>query len=189
MKPSATRLFGLPLILLSLLALARAVQQVQPQDNAVDFPCSGDYDVRQEGMNARTRIAYCLSSWPFEYNGGTIYALGTSEQDETTVGRIHFRREGQMLYVNRHPVSSGGMYETVRYSLTRNPWILFTYRFEIRNNGLIPAGSNAPPSVLFIHGDVYKGWRPNPLGLLLLGFDIWLALTRLQFTNSKVHFV
>jgi hypothetical protein len=184
MQLSANKLLGPLIIVLSLLALARAAGQIQAaqlqaKSIAIDFPCSGDYDIREQGMNVKTRIAYCFSYWPFEYYGGTIYALGMSEQDKATVMKIRFRREGQMLYVNNHPVDIGEMYETVQYSLTNNPWLLFTYRFEIGNNGLISADLTAPPSVLFISGDVYKGWKPNPLGLIILGIGIGLVFLKL----------
>jgi hypothetical protein len=184
MKLLANQLVGFLIIVLSLLALALAARQIQAAQLqattiAIDFPCSGEYDVRQEGMNVKTRIAYCLSSWPFEYSGGTIYALGTSEQDKVTARTMRFRRDDQMLYVGNHPVNIGEKYETVRFSLPNNPWLLFTYRFEIRNNGLISADLIAPPSVLFISGDVHKGWSPNPLGLVLLGIGIWLVFIKL----------
>ena len=184
MKLSANQLFGFLIIILSLLTLAQAALQIQAAQLqaatvAIDFPCSGDYDVRHKGMNAKTQIAYCLSSFPFEYSGGTIYDLGTSEQDKITISRILFRREGQTLYVNNHPINIGETYETVRFSLTHNPWLLFTYRFEIKNSGLISADLIALPSVLFITGDVYKGWKPNPLGLFILGTGVWLILIKL----------
>jgi hypothetical protein len=62
----------------------------------------------------------------------------------------------------------GGVYETVQWSAVRNPWIIYQDRVEIRNDGLISVDLSAPPDVLFISGDIHKGWLPNPLGLLML---------------------
>ena len=67
-------------------------------------------------------------------------------------------------------------YETVRWTATRNPWIILTNRFEVRNEGLISFDSIAPPDVLFISGDVQQGWLPSPLGLILIFVGMLLIL-------------
>jgi hypothetical protein len=183
MKLSANQFWGLIIIVLSLLFLARAVLQAEAfptTSNVVDFPCSIN-EVR--GWNAKTRIAYCFNNWPVVYDPS--FASGTSEQDETTVSGIHIRREGQLLYVDNHPLDIGGVYETVHYSLTSNPWLLFTYHFKISNSGLISADSMAPPNMLYVSGVVYKAWKPNPLGLVILAIGVWLVL--LELIPLKVH--
>ena len=168
MKFSSKQFLGVLFIAASLLTLPQAIRQVRPVPVVMDFPCEGEEDVRQEGMTTETRMAYCLSLWPFNMGGGGIYALGTSSQDEATLPGLHFRREGQTLFVNNRPLDINGRYETVRWTATRNPWVILTNRFEIRNRGLIPAVSTAPADVLFISGDVHQGWVPNPLGLILI---------------------
>ena len=176
MKFSSKQFLGVLFLAASLLTLPQAIRQVQPVPVVMDFPCEADQDVRQEGMDASTRIAYCLSLWPFNMGGGGIYALGISPQDEAAVTGLHFRRDGQMLYINNHPVDLHVRYETVRWTATRNPWIILTNRFEVRNEGLISFDSIAPPDVLFISGDVHQGWLPSPLGLILIFVGMLLIL-------------
>jgi hypothetical protein len=176
MKFSSKQFLGILFLAASLLTLPQAIRQVQPIPVVMDFPCEADQDVRQEGMDASTRIAYCLSLWPFNMGGGGIYALGISSQDEAAVTGLHFRRDGQMLYVNNHPVDIHGRYETMRWIATRNPWIILTNRLEVRNEGLISFDSIAPADVLFISGDVQQGWLPSPLGLILIFVGMLLIL-------------
>lgn len=176
-------LLGILLVVLSIITLVQAVGNIQPLPVVMDFPCSGEEDVRQQGMNASTRIAYCISFWPFNMRGGGIFALGTSDQDEARVGGLRFRREGETLYVDNRPLDSGVHYETVRWSVTRNPWLILTNRFEIRNDGWIAASSGAAPDVLFISGDVFQGWMPNPLGLVMLAAGMILILRQLRGPN------
>lgn len=176
MKFSSKQFLGVLFIAASVLTLPQAIRQIQPIPVIMDFPCEGDQDVHQEGMDASTRIAYCLSLWPFNMGGGGIYALGTSSENEAAVTGLHFRREGETLYVNSRQVHTGGLYETVRWTATRNPWVILTNRFEVRNEGLISFDSIAAPDVLFISGDVQQGWVPNPLGLILLFAGMLLLL-------------
>jgi hypothetical protein len=183
MKFSSKQFLGVLFIAASLLTLPQAIRQVRPVPVVMDFPCEGQEDVRQEGMNAETRIAYCLSLWPFNMGGGGIYALGTSSQDEATVTGLHFRRDGETVYVNNRPLDVGARYETTRWTATRNPWIIHTNRFEVRNEGLISVDSSAAPDVLFISGDVQQGWVPNPLGLILILAGMVLLLR--EFKTSE----
>ncbi|HLF88149.1 MAG TPA: hypothetical protein VI451_04335 [Anaerolineales bacterium] len=176
MRLSSKQILGILLIVISVVTLVQAVRQVRPLPYTIDFPCFADEDVRREGLNANTRLAYCLSFWPFNVGGGGIYALGTSDQDEARVGGLRFRREGGTLYVNNRPVDVGVRYETVRWTASRNPWLILTDRFEIRNAGLISASSTAPPNVLFISGDVHQGWLPNPLGFIMIFAGMLLVL-------------
>ena len=176
-------LLGILLVVLSIITLVQAVRNVQPIPVVMDFPCSGEEDVRQQGMNASTQLAYCISFWPFNMNGGGILAVGTSDQDETQVSGLRLRREGETLYVNNRPLDRGVHYETVRWSVTRNPWLILTNRFEIRNDGLIADSSGMTPDVLFISGDVFQGWMPNPLGLVMLAAGMILVLRQLRGPN------
>jgi hypothetical protein len=180
MKSLPKLLLGILLVVLSITTLVQAVGNVQPIPVIMDFPCSGEEDVRQEGMDANTRLAYCISFWPFNMGGGGIFALGTSDQDEATVSGLRFRREGETLYVNNRRLNINSRYETVRWTASRNPWIIMTNRFEIKNDGLISASSNEPPGVLFISGDVQQGWYPNPLGLVMLAAGMVLMLRELR---------
>ena len=180
MKFSSKQFLGVLFIAASVLTLPQAIRRVLPVPVVMDFPCEGEQDVHQEGMDAGTRIAYCLSLWPFNMGGGGIYALGISNEEEASVTGLHFRREGETLYVNNRQVHSGGLYETVRWTATRNPWVILTNRFEVRNAGLISFDSSAPPDVLFISGDVYQGWVLNPLGFILLFAGMLLVLRELK---------
>ena len=180
MKISPKQFLGILLIAITVITLVQAIRQIQPLPVVMDFPCSGEEDVRREGMNANTRLAYCLSFWPFNMGGGGIYALGTSDQEETRVSGLRFRREGETLYVNNRPLDIYDRYETVRWTMQRNPWLILTNRFEIKNAGLISVSSNEPPDVLFISGDVQQGWLPNPLGLIMLAAGMVLILRELR---------
>jgi len=182
MKFSSKQFLGVLFVAASVLTLPQAVRQVVKLPYSIGFPCAGDQDVRQ-GMDAGTRIAFCLSFWPFNVDGGGIYAAGTSSQDEAAVTGLHFRRDGETLFVNSHPVHTGGFYETVRWTATRNPWVILTNRFEVRNEGLISFDSIAPADVLFISGDVQQGWVPSPLGLILLFAGMLLILR--EFKTSE----
>jgi hypothetical protein len=180
MKSLPKLLLGILLVVLSIITLVQAVGNVQPIPVVMDFPCSGEEDVRREGMDADTRLAYCISFWPFNMSGGGILAVGTSDRDEAAVSGLRFRREGETLYVNNRLVDVNVRYETVRWSASRNPWLILTNRFEIRNRGLISADSTTPPGVLFISGDVQQGWLPNPLGLIMLTAGMVLMLRELR---------
>jgi hypothetical protein len=180
MKISPKQFLGILFIATSVITLPQAIRQIQPLPVGMDFPCEGEEDVRQEGMNANTRLAYCLSFWPFNIGGGGIYALGTSDQEEARVSGLHFRREGETLYVNNHALPLSGRYETVRWTMQQNPWLILTNRFEIKNAGLISVSSDEPPDVLFISGDVQQGWLPNPLGLIMLAAGMVLLLREIR---------
>lgn len=168
MDPLPKRLFGIFLVILAIFTLVQAVRQVVQLPYTLASPCLGDENIREEGMDAGTRIAYCLSFWPFNMNGGGVYALGTSNQDEASVVRLRFRRDGELLYVNSRPVHVGGVYKTIQWSLIGNPWLIYRDHLEIRNEGLISVDSVAAPDVLFISGDVQKGWLPSPIGFIML---------------------
>jgi len=173
---------GLLLIAISILTLTQAVRLVQPIPVVMDFPCEGEEDARQKGLDADTRIAYCLSFWPFNMGGGGIYAVGTSDQDQASVEGLRFRPEGQTLYVDNRPLDVNVRYKTVKWNWTasRNPWLIVTNRFEIKNQGLIAASANESPDILFISGDVYQGWLPNPLGLIMILAGMVLILRDLR---------
>lgn len=173
MKPSSLQTLGVILIVLSVIALAIAICQITPLA-FVDFPCLDDIVNHQE-IKPSTRIVYCISLWPLQaISGGGIYDIGVSEQDEVTVKGLKLRRDGQTLYVNNRPLKVGENYGFTRIIPSISPWILFQNRFEIRNDGLLLGQSSPLSTALYVSGDVVEGWLPNPLGLLLLGFGIWL---------------
>jgi hypothetical protein len=180
MNVSPKQLLGILLIAISVITLVQAIRQIRPLPVTMNFPCSGEENVRQEGMSASTRLAYCLSFWPFNMGGGGIYALGTSDQEEARVSGLRFRREGETLYVNNRPLEIYERYETVRWTMPRNPWLILTNHFEIRNAGLISDSPNTTSDVLFISGDVQQGWLPNPLGLIMLAAGMILILRELR---------
>jgi hypothetical protein len=67
----------------------------------------------------------------------------------------------------------------------RNPWVILTNRFEVRNRGLIAADSIAPAHVLFISGGVHEGWIPSPLGLILILAGMVLILRELKVRDCS----
>jgi hypothetical protein len=175
MKPSSKRAVSVLLIILSLLTLAIAVFQIVPTF-LVDFPCMGpDEWGYPQDITQDTRIGYCISLYPLKaISGGGIYASGSSDQDEITVGELVFRREDEILYVYGQTLQPGEMYKTTLWRLSANPWLIFTTRFEIRNDGIMPTESSASPNMLFVSGDASEGWLPSPLGLIMLVGGIWL---------------
>jgi hypothetical protein len=76
MKFSSKQFLGVLFIAASVLTLPQAIRQVRPIPVIMDFPCEGEQDVHQERMDTSTRIAYCLSLWPFNMGGGGILRLG-----------------------------------------------------------------------------------------------------------------
>src|SRR6266508_3408812 len=173
MKPSSKRTLGIVLIVLSVLTLAIGFCQIVPL-GFVDFPRFDDM-VRQQEINSDTRIVYCISILPRQaISGGAIYDEGTSNQDEIKVRDLNLKRDEQALLVNNHPVNPQESYETVLWRASISPWLIFTSRFEIKNEGITSIGSSDPSNVLYVSGDVHEGWLPNPLGLIILGVGIWL---------------
>lgn len=165
---------GIFLIVISVALLVIAVGQVTPI-MYVDFPCFA-FDPYPEDMSPDTRIAYCISLWPlYAISGGGIYALGTADHDEITVKRLNFERQGQTLVVNDHPLAIGETYSTVRWIPSLNPWLIFTWRIVVKNEGPNQADLSTSRDTLFVSGDVYEGWLPNPVGFLILGSGIWFV--------------
>jgi hypothetical protein len=176
MKPSSKRAAGVVLIVLSILTLPIAVFQVVPTF-LVDFPCMGpDEWGYPQDITQSTRIGYCISLYPLKaFSGGGIYASGSTAQDEITVDPLVFKRADEVLYVNSHPLQSGEVYKTTLWKLSANPWLIFTTRFEIRNDGFTSVDSSSTAKMLFVSGDASEGWLPNPLGLIILVGGIWLV--------------
>jgi hypothetical protein len=190
MKPSSKHTLGVILIVISVLALVIGFCQIVPI-GFVDFPCFDD-QVRQQEISSDTHIVYCISVWPLQaISGGAIYDEGTSNQDETKVRDLNLRRDEQTLFVNNHPINPNEVYKTVLWTASINPWLIFTNRFEIKNEGITSMGSNAPSNVLYVSGDVYEGWLPNPLGFIILGSGFWLfrqgKKERKQESNNTIE--
>lgn len=175
MKPSSKRILGVILIVLSVLTLVLVFYQFVPSAFYA-LPCF-DKQVRQQEVSSDTRIVYCISLWPRQVlSGAAMYDEGTTSQDEVKVRDLNFRRDQQILLVNNHPVIPSETYRTVRWRAAINPWLIFTSRFEIKNEGITSIGSKAPAEALYVSGEVYEGWLPNPLGLIILGSGIWLFM-------------
>ena len=173
MKPSSKRILGIILIVLAVLTLPIAFCQVIPL-GFVDFPCFDD-QIRKQEISSETRIVYCISIWPRQaLSGGAIYDEGKTDQEAIKVGALNFRRDGQNLLVNNHMVTPREAYTTTHWNAALNPWVIFTSRFEIKNEGINPIGTSSPAEALYVTGDVYESWLPNPLGLIILGSGIWL---------------
>jgi hypothetical protein len=174
MKPSSKRTLGAAIIALSVLAIAIGVCQIIPLA-FVDFPCF-DEEFLQAEIKPDTQIAYCISLWPLRaISGGGIYEYGSTSQDDVTVHELELTRDGQTIFVNAHPLLTGETYKMTRWKMSFNPWVLFTRRFEIKNDRVVTS-TEAVENVdaLYVSGDVYEGWFINPLGLVIFGGGIWL---------------
>jgi len=166
---------GTMLIVLSLCYLALAVFQIAPF-GFVDFPCESDLG-NGPVISPNTDIVYCISLWPLHaISGGGVYASGASDQNETQAGVVNLKRQGQILYVNNHPIPPMGTYEFVQWPPSLNPWLLLDTRFRIKNEGLTRMGLSQSGNMLYVSGDVYERWLPNPLGFMILGGGIWLVV-------------
>lgn len=173
MKPSSKRTLGIILIALSVLAAAIGFCQTMPFWD-LRMPC-WDADIDRQEINSNTRIVYCINFWPRDAVSGADVDAGTTNQNELTVWEINLRRDEQTLFVNNHLLNTGETYETVRWTPSINPWLLFTRRVVIKNEGLLTAiVSSTSTDALNVSGDVYEGWFINPLGFIILGSGIWL---------------
>ena len=161
MKPLLKIVLGVVLIVSAIVALLAAYIQTRPLMTYMD-PLMPPADA---SIPSDARIVYYINLWPIEAeNGCGTYGIGISEQDEIVVGVLHLRREDQILYINDRLISAEETYRTVRWVPSINPWLIFTYRFEI---GFSPEHPVVPNAML-VGGDVYESWIPNPLGLLIL---------------------
>lgn len=173
MNTSEKRIIGLLLICISILALSVAFCQVVPLGYA-DFPCFEKF-IFLENVKPDTRIIYCISFWSYRaISGGGVYDSGASKQDEIKTDDFVFRRNKDVLYVNNETINPGEIYKKTHWAASINPWLIFTQRFEIKNEGVESKNAESPVDVLYISGDVYEGWMPNPLGLIMLGSGVWL---------------
>jgi hypothetical protein len=173
MKPSSKRTLGIILIALSVLAAAIGVCQTARLAD-LSMPCY-DADIHRQEINSNSRIVYCINFWPRDAASGAWVDDGSTNQDEIAVREIDLRRDEQTLFVNNHSLNTGETYETVRWTPSINPWLLFTRGFVIKNEGLlISKESSTPTDALYVSGDIYEGWLVNPLGLIIFGSGIWL---------------
>lgn len=209
MKPSSKRMFGIVIIVWSVLTIAIGVCQVTPFGN-IDFPCGGGGDGK---INSESRIVYCISWWPLRAHGGGVYAIGSTNQNEAVIREINLRRDGQSLFVNNHLLNTDETYETTHWIPSINPWVLYTRRFVIRNGGLLTpawlaliakhsgqagmlpvtdellysAKDSILTEVLYVSGDVYEGWFINPLGFIILRYGIWLFRQGKKELQQQLH--
>ncbi|MBV6403026.1 MAG: hypothetical protein CNIPEHKO_03348 [Anaerolineales bacterium] len=173
MKPSSKRTLGVILIALSVLAAAIGVCQITPLAD-LGMPC-WDADIDRQEINSSTRIVYCINFVPLDAVSGAWVDAGSTDQNEIAVREIHLRRDGQILFINNHMLSTGETYDGIRWTPSVNPWILFTRGFVIKNEGLFTSiESPTITDALYVSGNVYEGWRINPLGFIILGSGIWL---------------
>lgn len=173
MKSSLKRTLGVILIALSVLAAAIGFCQTMPFWD-LGMPC-WDADIDRQEINSNTRIVYCINFWPRDAVSGADVDAGTTNQNELTVWEINLRRDEQTLFVNNHLLNTGETYKTSRWTPSINPWVLSTRGFAIKNEGLLTSiESPTSTDALYVSGDVYEGWRINPLGFIILGSGIWL---------------
>lgn len=176
-------LLGIALVVASVALLVIAVDQLIPTMH-VDFPCLAGYGIRPN-IGSNTQIAYCISHWPRGVSGGGVYAIGATDQAEITVEKLKFIRQGQTLIVNARQLGIGETYRKVNWMLSVNPWLIFTTRFVVKNDGLKQTDSSTSNDMLYISGDVYESWLPNPVGFLMLGSGVWFVVQGLKERKRK----
>jgi hypothetical protein len=169
---------GLVLIAVALATLA-AVPQWKAYKGNVDFPCEAGGPIRvSELPPEQRRITYCISLWPRNWRGGSVYARGESDQDVIILkawrpeyGDLVLQRDGATLVVNGQRLQKGETYRARRFFPSSNPWLLLTAEWRIGTGGLypnpVPVGTT-PTERLSVGGGVTEGWAPGPLGGLVL---------------------
>jgi hypothetical protein len=99
---------GIVLIALALATLA-AVPLWTVREGFIDFPCESGRSPTASSTfpPEQRRISYCISSWPRNVFGGSVYAHGESNRDEVILTARHFwhgditlQRDGAPLVVN-----------------------------------------------------------------------------------------
>ena len=66
----------------------------------------------------------------------------------------------------------GQTFTLVGWVLSINPWLLYVNHLTIQN-----AGVDTTIGALFVTGEVYESWLPNPIGLIVLIVGIILIAT------------
>ncbi len=173
LKPKSKSTIGIILISLSLITLAIAVFQIVPIFFPIDLPsCKDGLD---DSIVINSRIGYCLNIHPFNLiNRGMVSKSGSTDSDGIIVDVLEIRRKNQSISINFHPLVLGEIYQKFHWFPSINPWLILTYRYEVKNEGISPLKSPTSPDMIFISGDVYEGWLPNPVGFIILGCGVWL---------------
>jgi hypothetical protein len=181
-------IFGIILIVLSCLFFAIAGIQILPW-GVMDFPCDPTFTDpifnRVLNVQPTSRLAYCISYYSRNAGGGGVYASGATDQDEVQAGVISLKRHGEVLYVNNHPIQPNGTYEFVQNSSSYNPWLIFTTRYSLKNEGLTSLGPAQSGNVLYVSGDGEEGFLLNPLGLIILGGGVCLLIFGKRARKAK----
>lgn len=173
MKTFIMLIVGMVLILFSVNSLFTAINDSRFKFN-VDFGCAGIEMNSPKNIKPTTRIEYCIGYISYNtISGSSVYASGETDKDNITVGELEFKRVDQTLFINNQKVESGETYETFEWSQSKNPWLIETTRFAIRNAG-ISSKSSVSPGKIYIDGTVHGGWSFSPLGLIILILGIGL---------------
>ncbi len=139
-------------------------------------------------IKSNSRIAYCISMYPREANGGIPFAFGSSEEEKIKIkGIIDLERQGTKLQVNNKILDAGQTDTQHFYSLTLNPWLLSTTELSITNEGVLETVGKGlvrlPSAVIFVSGNIIEGWKFTLFGLLY--FVIGLSLIILNVIHPK----
>jgi hypothetical protein len=134
---------GIVLVALVLVTLA-AVPLWTVREGFIDFLCkAGRSYTASTFPPEQRRIIYCISSWPRNVFGGSVYAHGESNQDEVILKARHFwqgditlQRDGATLVVNGRQLQKGEAYRALRFFPSSNLWLLLTAEWRIGNGGL-----------------------------------------------------
>jgi hypothetical protein len=168
-----SKLTGFILIVISLYGLIVLYFEVG-QNSYADFPCYGFgfYPTDRE-----SRISYGITFVQRNViSGGGCLARGESIENEVQIfDNGHFwpitiKRENDEILVNGQLLKVYESHAWWKASLSVNPWVIYTVKFEARNQGK-PEITNSDDIIDF-SGEFREGWLPNPLGIgiFILGF-------------------
>lgn len=172
---------GMGLILFSVNSLFSVIGSSRSKFHE-DFGCAGIEMNSPKNIKPTTRIEYCIDYISHNtISGSSVYASGETDKDNITVQELEFKRIDQTLFINNQKIEPGEAYETFKWSQSKNPWLIRTTRFVIRNAG-ISSKSPVSPGKIYVDGTVRGDWSFSPLGLIILILGI--GLFKYEYVNG-----
>ncbi len=154
----------------------------------VDFPCEWFGNPPFPGpIPATSHLAYCISVYPRNANGGKpLY--GSTSSDTAVLsefGAIRLERQQNTLLVNNHGLEVGQVFHKQITTLTANPWLLSITELTITNQGLVSADQNAVSGTLLARGEAKESWAATPIPVAFLALGIALLLLDARDRNAR----
>ena len=177
MKAFLKLLSGTLLVTFSLFALSAGVFQILPT-LPVDFPCKDRLEVKNI---ENPRIGYCLDLHsPSLAKGGSLAESGASTDNIIMIEHLTLRRDHQFLLIENKSFPPGEGYQTTRWIPYKNPWLIYSYRYVMKNEGILSISSSESSGMLYVYGNTYVSWYPSPFGLVIIGVGVWLFMMGLK---------